>query len=89
MPPYNRIHSEYFMYILLGGLALALLVWLATWSRSLTARARPEVVHSFGPPDDPVTEGNRPVPLFLLVLFGLVLLWAIGYTVYSGTNYPY
>jgi hypothetical protein len=92
MPPYNQIHAEYLAYILLGGSALTLLIWLAVMSRRWTATTRKlseqdyeAEVHSFGD----VQEGHRPVPLFLLTMVVLFVLWAIGYTIYSGANYPY
>lgn len=92
MPPYNQIHFEYLMYILLGGTVITLLIWLAVMSKRLTVTTRKmneedyeAEVHSFGD----VKEGHRPMPLFLIVMASLFALWAIGYTIYSGTNYPH
>jgi len=92
MPPYNQIHAEYLAYMLLGGGLLTLLIVLAVFSRRLTVTTRrlseqdyEDEVHSFGP----VKEGHRPVPLFLIVMLALFVLWAVGYTIYSASNYPY
>lgn len=92
MPPYNQIHAEYLAYILIGGSLLTILLCLAVLSRRLTVTTRPRSeteyqaeVHDFGE----VQEGHRPMPLFLVVMLVLFGLWAIGYTVYSGANYPY
>ncbi len=90
MPPYNQIHAEYLAYMLLGGGLLTVLLALAVFSRRLTVTTRKmtdqmyeDGVHDFGE----VREGHRPVPLFLIVLLVLFVLWAIGYTVYSATNF--
>lgn len=92
MPPYNQIHSEYLAYMLLGGGVLTVLIFLAVYSRHLTVTTRKlteqqyeDEVHSFGE----VKEGHRPMPLFLILMLSLFVLWAIGYTIYSATNYPY
>lgn len=92
MPPYNQIHAEYLVYMLLGGALLTVLIVLAVFSKRLTVTTRKlseqeyeDEVHSFGP----VKEGHRPMPLFLFVMLTLFVLWAIGYTIYAGTNYPY
>lgn len=92
MPPYDRIHDEYLVYILVGGPLLLLLLWLAVLSRRLTVTTRrlseqeyQDAVHDFGP----VREGHRPVPLFLVVLIVLFVAWAIGYTFYSVEHFPY
>jgi hypothetical protein len=93
MSPYSQIHYEYVTYILLGGVLLTALLWLAVWSRELTFTFRrrseaeyQEKVHEFG---DGIREGHRPVPLFLLVTLVLLIAWAVGYTIWSGDHYPY
>jgi uncharacterized membrane protein YhaH (DUF805 family) len=92
MPPYENIHLEYLIYILAGGGLLTGLLWLALKSPEWTVTFRRKSdqdydneVESFGE----VREGRRPVPLFLMVLLGLFILWAILYTVYSGEHFPY
>ena len=93
MPPYNQIHAEYILYILLGGTLLAGLIYLAVRSRDLTFTFRrkseeeyEKEVHEFG---DGIREGHRPVPLFLVVMVVLLAAWAVGYTIFSGDHFPY
>ena len=54
--------------------------------RRKTEQEYEDEIHEFG---GGVREGHRPVPLFLVVMLALLIAWAVGYTIYSGSNYPY
>ena len=88
MPPYDLINQEHFLFMMAVGHGLALLLALVHGSRIYTfsLRKRSEVqiadsVHEFG---GEVSEGDGPIPIFIWLLLSGVLLWAAGYTVYSG-----
>jgi len=88
MPPYDLINWRYFLFMMAVGIGLSLLVILARGSRtisfSLKKQTQEEIddsIHEFG---GGVTEKNSPVPLFILVIITGVLVWSVGYTIYSG-----
>ena len=88
MPPYDLSNYRQMLFMLAVGLGLSLLIALARGAAhfGLTLRRRSDKeltddVHSFG---GDVSERNGPVPL-VIVLVGLaVLLWSVGYIIYSG-----
>ncbi len=90
MPPYKQIHWEYLVYLFAGGILVAALFLLALQSRELNlpfgrrGKEKEEEIHHFGE----VSEGNRPLPLFIAVIFVLFVLWAFFYTIYSGKHFP-
>jgi hypothetical protein len=82
---------EYLLYALVGAPLVIGLIWLAVRSDltvSFRKRSEEELgreVHSFGD----VSEGHRPLTLFLAVLLVLFLVWAVAYTLHSGPNFLY
>lgn len=90
MPPYSWIHLENVWWVLGGGLLFTAAIILARTSSqaSFTFRKRSDEElekerHEFA---GAVAEHNRPVPIFIwLVAVGLVI-WAVAYTVFSGTT---
>jgi hypothetical protein len=88
MPPYDLINSRYFWFMMAAGVGIAVLVILARgvspYTFSLRKRSDQQIdedVHEFG---GGVREKDSPVPLLLWLLVPSVLLWAVGYIIYSG-----
>ena len=92
MPPYSTMHWRYLIMLLLGGVFLTAMIWLAVKSKdwTFTFRRRSEEeseqdIHEFGE----VKEGHRPMPVFLVVLTVAFVVWALFYTLYTAENFPY
>ena len=90
MPPYDWISLESLFIMLAVGTGLTLAIILARgsfrFSLSLSKRTDQEIeqdVHDFG---DGLTEGNRPLPLFIWLILVGTLVWSIGYVIHSGLN---
>jgi hypothetical protein len=91
VPPYDRVHESHVLYILLGGLLLTGLIVLAALSRHLgVGRPKTEEEHAGEEHEfaEGIREGHRRVPLFIVVMLVLLVLWAVGYTVFSGSHFP-
>lgn len=92
MPPYDQIHWQYVALALLLGALLVGLVWLA-WRAGGEAGWYPkdkppperDEVYTFGGQE--ISEGNRPIPLIILVVLALFLGWALFYTFWSAGNF--
>jgi len=86
MPPQSMLHWEYLLYIFGGGALFTAFIWLAVWGRDLHVgriSREPDELHEF----DGVSERDRPIPLFIALLFTTFWIWAVAYTWYSGANY--
>lgn len=70
---------------LIGGLIVVVIFAIAYWSHKLNLSSRKESeegiegeeVHTF---EDGLQEGNKPLPLVIILLIGGLLLWGVGYT---------
>ncbi len=90
MPPYTWIHLENVWWMLAGGMIVTAAIVLARGSRhfSFTFKKRTdkeidEDSHTFA---DDVQEQNRPVPVFIWLMFFGYFIWATLYVVFSGTR---
>jgi hypothetical protein len=88
MPPYSWIHLESLFWVLAGGLIVASAIILArasrVWSFSLKKRTDKEIeeeTHEFA---GILSEGNRPVPIFIWLVIVGYFIWATAYVVFSG-----
>ena len=87
MPPYRAIDNEYVLLMLGVGLLVALAVILARGSRVFgvgrrrTDEEHERDAHEFG---GGVSETDRPVPLFIWLVFIGYFVWAAGYLVVAG-----
>lgn len=70
---------------ILGGLIAVAVFAIAFWSHKLNLSSQKkkvgeesaEEVHTF---EDGLQEGNKPVPLVIILLVGGLLIWGVGYT---------
>lgn len=73
---------QYLALALLGGLLLVLVLVVGYWSFRLSLSRRdpeqPTEVQEF---PDGLSEGNRPMPLFLTLLIVAILVWGVGYVI--------
>src|SRR5688572_8484481 len=78
-PPMNHVLSIYI--VVLSAIAMAGCVWLIRW----TGKRRPgdpkpdDTSHTW---DEDLTEYNKPMPRWWLVLFYLTIVFAVGYLIY-------
>ena len=89
MPPYSWIHLENLFWVLAGGMAVTAAVVLARgsrrWGFSFKKRTDEEVEEIKEFPDG-LKEGNRPVPIFIWLMFIGYIIWAMAYVVFLGTR---
>ena len=87
MPPYIEIHREQLVLVFLyGGLVLfGIILALTGRQLFLSTRRKAERVHVERFPDG-ITEKHEGVPLFLVMLYIGLALWAIVYVVAHGTG---
>jgi len=80
---FSLAQSQYLVVALLGGALFLVAVAVAWWGFHLTLRrAREEhQVPSGAEYNDGLREGNRPVPLIILLLAAVILVWGILYVV--------
>ncbi len=79
MLPYAQLHAESLVLLLGYGLLGLLALVLAHAARELHVGRKSE---DAGPPHrfpSGVEEGHGPVPVFLLVLYGVLAVWAVLY----------
>ncbi len=88
MPPYSWIHLESLFWVLAGGMIVTAAIVLARgsrkWGFSFKKRTDKEIeeeVHQFA---GILKEGNRPVPIFIWLVFIGYFIWATAYVVFSG-----
>ncbi|GAB4298282.1 MAG: hypothetical protein Kow0090_13670 [Myxococcota bacterium] len=86
MPPYYLTDIEYTVVVFAVGIGLAVAIMLARGSRYFgfsfkkqSERELEESVHEFG---GEVKEANRPMPLFIWLVFIGYFIWAIGYVIF-------
>jgi uncharacterized membrane protein len=76
---------QYLMLALFGGLLLVLVLVVSYWSWRLSLKRKAanktaeEEVSTAG--EDEVSEGNKPVPLVIVLLFAATLIWAVAYVI--------
>ncbi|MBM4386218.1 MAG: hypothetical protein FJ088_00675 [Deltaproteobacteria bacterium] len=85
MPPYGEIQFQHLVLMIGFGILAAILVILARGSEIFNL----EKDHSegSGPAKEfggGVSEGNRPVPLLIWLIFTGYFIWAAAYVIYSG-----
>ncbi len=88
MPPYEAIQAGDLLFMWVIGLVLSIVVFLARGSRLLTfSFSRPaeegDDLHTF---PGGVSETNRPVPIFIWLVFIGYFVWATAYVVFCGSN---
>jgi hypothetical protein len=89
MPPYTQIHFDNFLFMILVGLGLAIVIILARGSEYLSfsfrgsSRAEEERVHEFG---GDVKESYRPVSWLIWLLFIGYFIWAASYILFVGAR---
>jgi RsiW-degrading membrane proteinase PrsW (M82 family) len=89
MPPYTQLNFENFLFMILVGVGLAIVIILARGSEYLsfsfrgTSRAEDEQVHEFG---GEVKESNRPVSWLIWLLFVGYFIWAASYILFVGAR---
>ncbi len=77
---------QYLILAVFGGLIMLLIMAVAYWSFKVGLMPRSETkpeeenetAHEF---NDGLAEGNRPVPLFIILVFLAVLLWGVMYVI--------
>lgn len=87
MPPYDEMQFQHLVLMIGFGVLVALLVILARGSEVFTLKkfslGDNESIKEFG---GEVSEGNRPVPLLIWLIFAGYFLWAAVYVIYSGLH---
>ena len=88
MPPYSWIGLESVFWVLAGGGLITVTIIMARGSlyESFSFRKRSEEelekeTHVFG---GHVSEQNRPVPIFIWLVFIGYFIWATAYVIHSG-----
>ncbi|MDP2209692.1 MAG: hypothetical protein Q8K98_13115 [Bacteroidota bacterium] len=77
MPPYEILQEQYILLALLGGTVLVTFLYVAINTfRTFKRKEATEKIEKF---PEGITEGHKPIPLFLIILYIAYFLWAIIY----------
>jgi ABC-type Fe3+ transport system permease subunit len=75
--------KQYLILAVFGGLILLQVLVIGYWSFRLTLsrRRRDQSAEQYREFPDGLREGNRPMPLFVVLLIAVVLVWGVGYVI--------
>jgi hypothetical protein len=88
MPPYETVQATDLLFMWAIGLVLAIAVVLARGSRVFTFSFSKPAEDADEPHTFPggVSETNRPVPIFIWLVFIGYFVWATAYVVFCGSS---
>lgn len=78
---FTLTQKQYLILVLFGGLLMIQILVIGYWSFRLTVRKEKEEDAEGNEFPDGLREGNRPVPLFIVLLTGAVLIWGVAYVI--------
>lgn len=76
MPPYELLQTQYVILAIFGGIILVTFLYIAINTFRTINQKRDEHLAEF---PEGIKEGNKPIPLFLIILYIAYFLWAIIY----------
>jgi len=84
MLPFSILQWKYVVLALFVGAIMVILLFFAFQSRYYgIKRIKDEEIHKF---PDGITEGKKPIPVFLVIIYVLLALWGIAYIILVSIN---
>jgi len=79
MLPFSLLQWQYVVIALFVGFIIVIMLYFAFQSREYSGgRKKKDEIHEF---PEGITEGKKPIPLFLILIYVFIAVWCISYVI--------